>query len=63
MRREAQWKHNPAFWTHLLEGLRRYQVSVPQDVLAIMPRNVRSRLTTEFSRHQKENRWTRSVSS
>jgi glycosyltransferase involved in cell wall biosynthesis len=63
MRREAQWMHNPAFWTHLLEGLRRYQVLVPQDVLAIMPRNVRSRLMTEFSRHQKENRWTRSVSS
>jgi len=48
MRREAQWTHNPAFWKHLLEGLRRYQVAVPQDVLRLMPRNVRSQF---LSRH------------
>jgi hypothetical protein len=41
MRREAQWMHNPAFWRHLLEGLRRYEVSVPEEVLGIMPRRVR----------------------
>lgn len=41
MRREAQWVHNPAFWTHLLVGLARYGVSAPSEVVGLMPRRVR----------------------
>ncbi|HLY06467.1 MAG TPA: glycosyltransferase [Rhizomicrobium sp.] len=43
MRREAQWTHNPSFWSHLLEGLRRYDVSAPGEVLNLMPWRVRQR--------------------
>ncbi|HEY3638477.1 MAG TPA: glycosyltransferase [Rhizomicrobium sp.] len=43
MRREAQWATNPYFWTYLLSGIKRYDVKVPDEVLAIMPRNVRAR--------------------
>ncbi|MGH6878865.1 MAG: glycosyltransferase [Rhizomicrobium sp.] len=41
MRREAQWASNPFFWTEFLAGLARYRVSVPNDILAIMPKRVR----------------------
>jgi glycosyltransferase involved in cell wall biosynthesis/GT2 family glycosyltransferase len=44
LRREAQWATNPHFWTHFLSGIRRYDVPVPDDVLAVMPKSVRAKL-------------------
>lgn len=41
MRREGQWKHNPRFWDYFLEGLALYRVVLPDDVRAMMPRNIR----------------------
>lgn len=46
MRREAQWTHNPHFWTHFMRGVARYHVLVPDDVLLLMPRNLRHKLPT-----------------
>ncbi|MGH6890397.1 MAG: glycosyltransferase [Rhizomicrobium sp.] len=44
MRREAQWRGNPHFWTHFLNGIRRYGVSIPQEVRVAMPWGVRKKL-------------------
>lgn len=44
MRREAQWRTNPHFWTHFLNGIRRYGVLIPDEVLAAMPWTVRRKL-------------------
>lgn len=41
MRREAQWATNPYFWTYFKSGIKRYGVRVPDEVLAVMPRNIR----------------------
>lgn len=44
MRREAQWATNPHFWTHFVNGIRRYGVLIPDEVLAVMPRVMRGKL-------------------
>jgi glycosyltransferase involved in cell wall biosynthesis len=44
MRREAQWMHNPQFWTHFMQGLARYRVGVPDEVRLMLPRNLRHKL-------------------
>jgi glycosyltransferase involved in cell wall biosynthesis len=41
MRREAQWATNPYFWTYFQSGVKRYGVRIPDEVLAVMPRNIR----------------------
>jgi glycosyltransferase involved in cell wall biosynthesis len=41
MRREAQWATNPHFWTFFQSGVKRYGVRIPDEVLAVMPRNIR----------------------
>jgi glycosyltransferase involved in cell wall biosynthesis len=45
MRREAQWVQNPYFWSYFVDGLKRYQVRAPEEVLAMMPRGVRALCT------------------
>jgi glycosyltransferase involved in cell wall biosynthesis len=44
MRREAQWASNPYFWTYFQNGLKRYGVRIPDEVLAVIPRNMRAKL-------------------
>jgi glycosyltransferase involved in cell wall biosynthesis len=44
MRREAQWASNPYFWTYFQSGIKRYGVRIPDEVLAVMPRNMRLKL-------------------
>ncbi|HEY3777885.1 MAG TPA: glycosyltransferase [Rhizomicrobium sp.] len=44
MRREAQWASNPHFWRNFFSGIKRYGVQIPEEVLAVMPRNVRAKL-------------------
>jgi glycosyltransferase involved in cell wall biosynthesis len=60
MRRESQWTHNSAFWSHLVAGLKRYGVVAPQDIVDLMPWNVRlkylSHPSAELAR-QTHKRW------
>jgi glycosyltransferase involved in cell wall biosynthesis len=43
MRREAQWTTNPYFWTHFVDGIKRYGVNVPEEVWAMMPKSIRAK--------------------
>ncbi len=40
MRREAHWAQNPLFWSHFLQGAERYQVNLPDDIRAMMPKRL-----------------------
>jgi glycosyltransferase involved in cell wall biosynthesis len=41
--RERQWKHNPYFWPYFFRGLERYRVTAPEAVLAVAPREQRTK--------------------
>jgi glycosyltransferase involved in cell wall biosynthesis len=43
MRREAQWASNPYFWTYFINGIKRYDVKIPEEVWRIMPKNIRAK--------------------
>jgi glycosyltransferase involved in cell wall biosynthesis len=44
MRREAHCVSNPLFWPHFLAGTERYQVDLPEDILAKVPKPLRKSL-------------------
>jgi glycosyltransferase involved in cell wall biosynthesis/GT2 family glycosyltransferase len=40
MKMECQWKQNPHFWTYFLQGAKHHQVTIPDEIRALMPPHI-----------------------